>query len=106
MYALLLPQFLAEFSETEMRNQFLLRKEENAIFLFVDPYRNICLFNGIGNQEHCSQVPQFAEFIEANLSFRRTPLIEKNLLIESFHKQMGVLGYLFRTRLPQMWDEI
>ena len=95
-------QFSTESSETEMRNQFFFRKEENAIFLFVDPDRNMSLFGRIGNEKHCSQVTQFAEFVQANLSFRRAPLTKKNLLVEPFHKQMGVIGHLFRAGLPKM----
>lgn len=63
MVLLSLFQFLTESSETEMRNQFLLREEEDAIFLFVDPDGNMSFFSRIGNEKHCSQVTQFAEFV-------------------------------------------
>ncbi len=98
--------FVLESIESEMRNQFLFRKEENAIFLFVNPDRNICFFGRIGNQKYGSQVTQFAELAQAHLSFRRTPRTEKDLLIEPLHEQMGVLGYLFRTGFPETWNEI
>jgi len=85
-----------------MRNQLLLCKEENTILLFVDPNRNMSFFCGISNQEHCPQLTQFAELIEADPGLRGTPLAEKNFLVEPCHKRMGVLEYLFRARLPQM----
>ena len=85
-----------------MRNQFLLGKEENAVLLFVDPDRDIGFFGRIGNEKHGSQGTQFAELVQADLGFRLTPLTEENLLVEPLHEQMGVLGCLFRTGLPQM----
>ena len=89
-----------------MRNQLLLCKEENTILLFVNPDRDMSFFSRIGNEKHCPQFAQLAELVEANLSFGCPPLTEKNLLVEPFHEQMGVLGYLLRTGLPQMWNEI
>jgi len=75
-----------ESSETEMRNQFLLCKEENAILLFVNPDGNMSFFGRFGNQKHCPQLTQFAKLVKANLGFRRTPLTKKNLLIEPCHE--------------------
>ena len=63
-------------------------------------------FRWLGNEKHRPQLIQFAELVEANLGFRRTPLTKKHLLIEPFHEQMGVLGHLSGTGLKQMGNEI
>jgi hypothetical protein len=89
-----------------MRNQFLFCKEENAILLFVNPDRNMSFFDRFGNEKRSPQLTQFAELVEANLGFWGAPLTKKNLLIEPFHEQMGVLGHLSGTGLKQMGNEI
>lgn len=89
-----------------MRNQFLLGEKEYAILLFVNPDRDMGFFGRIANEEHCPQLTQSTELVEAHLSFRFAPLLKKNLLIEAGHKRMGSLGDLFRTGLPQTRDEI
>jgi hypothetical protein len=97
---------MSESSETEMRNQLLLCKEENTILLFVNPDGNMSFFRRLGNEKHRPQLIQFAELVEANLGFRRTPLTKKHLLIEPCHERVRVFGRLSGTGLKQMENEI
>lgn len=95
-------QILFERFATEMGDQFLFCKEENAILLFINPDIKRRFFFRIGNQEQGPQFIQSTNLAEADLCFWLTPLVKKNFLIDTGQHQMRAFADMPRSRLPKL----